>query len=51
MLRDRNKKVIDVALDFDESGAWWRIERHVEPRFSQKDDEGKITLDLCHFIK
>lgn len=35
----------------DETGAWWFFERYGCPRFTQPDKEGKIILDICHFIK
>lgn len=35
----------------DEEGAWWFFERYVCPRFTTPDAEGKVTLDICHFIK
>lgn len=30
---------------------WWFFERYVCPRFTTPDAEGKVTLDICHFIK
>lgn len=35
----------------DEMGAWWFFERYGCPRFTKPDEEGKIILDICHFIK
>ncbi|HBP38629.1 MAG TPA: hypothetical protein DD640_07805 [Clostridiales bacterium] len=35
----------------DENGAWWFFERYGCPRFTTPDGEGKIILDICHFVK
>lgn len=35
----------------DEEGAWWFFERYVCPRFTEKNEEGKVILDICHYIK
>ena len=35
----------------DETGAWWFFERYGCPRFSTKDEEGRVILDICHYIK
>jgi hypothetical protein len=35
----------------DNVGAWWFFERYGCPRFTEKDEEGKFILDICHFIK
>lgn len=35
----------------DEKGAWWFLERYACPRFTEPDEEGKIILDICHFVK
>ena len=35
----------------DANGAWWFFERYGCPRFTTPDGEGKIILDICHFIK
>lgn len=35
----------------DEAGACWFFERYGCPRFTEPDEEGKVILDICHFIK
>lgn len=35
----------------DEEGAWWFFERYGCPRFTAKDEEGQVILDICHFVK
>ena len=35
----------------DEIGARWFFERYGCPRFTKTDEEGKIILDICHFVK
>ncbi len=35
----------------DEKGSIWFFERYGCPRFATPDNEGKIILDICHFIK
>jgi hypothetical protein len=35
----------------DEGGAWWFFERYGCPRFTMKDEEGRVILDICHYIK
>lgn len=35
----------------DDSGAWWFFERYGCPRFTQADEDGKVVLDICHFVK
>lgn len=34
----------------DEQGAYWFFERYVCPRFTTPDADGKIVLDICHYI-
>lgn len=35
----------------DEKGAWWFFERYGCPRFTNPDENGKVILDICHFVK
>jgi hypothetical protein len=42
----QNEMVPSIGSD----GAWWRFERYNCPRFTQKDENGKIILDMCHFL-
>ena len=35
----------------DKDGAWWFFERYCCPRFTTPDDDGKIILDICHYIE
>lgn len=35
----------------DEQEAFWFFERYTCPRFTTKDENGKIILDICHFIE
>jgi hypothetical protein len=35
----------------DKIGAWWFFERYGCPRFTNKDDEGRVILDICHYVK
>lgn len=34
----------------DDEDAFWFFERYACPRFTQPDEQGRITLDICHFI-
>jgi len=34
----------------DDLGAWWFFERYGCPRFTKADEEGKVILDICHFV-
>lgn len=38
-------------IAYDKEGAWWFFERYGCPRFTEKDEEGKVILDICHFVK
>lgn len=35
----------------DEEGALWFFERYVCPRFTSADEQGKVILDICHFVE
>ncbi len=35
----------------DEEGAWWFFERYSCPRFTTPDEEGKVILDICHYVR
>lgn len=35
----------------DDAGAWWFFERYGCPRFTTPDEEGRVILDICHYIK
>lgn len=35
----------------DKEGAWLFFERYGCPRFTQKDDQGRVILDICHYIR
>ncbi|MCL2046049.1 MAG: hypothetical protein FWG88_06650 [Oscillospiraceae bacterium] len=35
----------------DEQGAIWFFERYGCPRFTEPDEKGNVTLDICHYIK
>ncbi len=35
----------------DEEGAYWFFERYGCPRFTTPDEEGKVILDVCHYVK
>ncbi len=35
----------------DGEGAWCFFERYGCPRFTTPDEDGKIILDICHFVK
>lgn len=35
----------------DKEGAWLFFERYACPRFTSKDEEGRIILDICHYIR
>lgn len=35
----------------DDQGACLFFERYACPRFTEPDEEGKIILDICHYIK
>lgn len=35
----------------DKEGAWWFFERYGCPRFTTPDHEGKIVLDICHYVR
>ncbi|WP_438444893.1 GyrI-like domain-containing protein [Gorillibacterium sp. sgz5001074] len=38
-----------IAKDGDQ--AYWFFERYACPRFTDKDEEGKVILDICHYVK
>ncbi len=44
-----------VALGYrirsGEDGATWFFERYACPRFTEPDAEGRIILDICHFLE
>jgi hypothetical protein len=42
---------MSVASDVNDADAWWFFERYVCPRFTEPDEKGNITLDVCHFVK
>ncbi len=35
----------------DEEGAYWFFERYACPRFTTPDEQGKIILDICQYVK
>lgn len=35
----------------DKKGAWWFFERYGCPRFINPDEDGKVILDICYFVK
>lgn len=35
----------------DDEGAWWFFERYGCPRFTNPDENGRVILDICHFVK
>ncbi len=35
----------------DGEGAWWFFERYGCPRFTTPDEQGEVTLDICHYIR
>lgn len=35
----------------DDEGAYWFFERYGCPRFTTPDEEGKVILDICHYVK
>jgi len=45
-------KLIEEGYEIrtDAAGAYWFFERYVCPRFTIPDQDGKIILDLCHYI-
>jgi len=45
-LADEGYKVIS-----DGEGAYWFFERYGCPRFTTPDAEGKVILDVCHYIQ
>lgn len=38
-------------ISHDVEGAWWFFERYGCPRFTTPDEEGRIILDICHYVK
>jgi len=38
-------------ISHDKNGAWWFFERYGCPRFTTPDEEGRVILDICHYIK
>jgi hypothetical protein len=44
-LEQESKKVLA-----DKNGAYWFFERYVDSRF-KPDTNGKVTLDICHYIE
>lgn len=45
-LKENGFKVIP-----DEKGAYWFFERYGCPRFTTPDEQGKVILDICHYIE
>jgi hypothetical protein len=47
------KRLCDKGYEVisDKEGAWWFFERYGCPRFIDKDEEGRVILDICHYIK
>lgn len=47
------KKLLEEGNEIvaDEKGAWWFFERYGCPRFTEQDENGKVILDICHFVK
>lgn len=45
-------KLIEEGYEIrtDQFGAYWFFERYVCPRFTIPDQDGKIILDICHYI-
>jgi predicted transcriptional regulator YdeE len=35
----------------DKENAYWFFERYACPRFTTPDENGKIILDICHYLK
>jgi hypothetical protein len=35
----------------DKKNAYWFFERYGCPRFTTPDENGKIILDICHYLK
>jgi hypothetical protein len=35
----------------DENDACWFFERYACPRFTDADDKGNVTLDICYFVE
>lgn len=48
-----NEKLTEEGYEVitDKENALWFFERYGCPRFTQKNEEGKIILDICHFVK
>ncbi|HOB09532.1 MAG: GyrI-like domain-containing protein [Limnochordia bacterium] len=46
----RRLKEEGFEVKADEHGAYWFFERYACPRFTDPDEEGKIILDICHFV-
>jgi hypothetical protein len=39
-----------ILVDPRADGGWWFFERYGCPRFTTPDENGKIILDICHFL-
>lgn len=40
-----------MRIEMDEKGAFWFFERYQCPRFTEPDDQGRVVLDICHFVQ
>lgn len=51
--RDCAEKLLEEGYEIiqDEKGALWFFERYGCPRFTTTDEQGKVILDICHFVK
>ena len=38
------------SITSDKNGAYWFFERYGCPRFTTPDKDGKIILDICHYL-
>ena len=47
----RKLKEAGYEVITDEQGASWFFERYGCPRFTERDEKGNVTLDICHYIK
>ena len=46
-------KLIETGCSIasDDENAYWFFERYANPRFTTADENGKIILDICHYVE
>jgi predicted transcriptional regulator YdeE len=47
------QKLVDQGMEIvqDEQQAFWFFERYSSPRFTERDEDGNVVLDICHYVR